>query len=95
MQALDAAGLPVERRDRLIPGFGARRIDEITPEDIERLHARLVGSARTKNKLLTELHVGVFRRAERAFGLRSKPAARVEKLRERRRLEHQLVWSLT
>ena len=93
MQALDAAGLPVERRDRDRGVWReAHRRDHARGD--RALHARLVGSARTKNKLLTELHVGVFRRAERAFGLRSKPAARVEKLRERRRLEHQLVWSL-
>lgn len=83
---------------RLIPAFGARRIDEITPEDIERWRGRLSGSARTKNKLLTELH-GIFRRAERAFGLRANPAAQLEKLRERRKLELEVftpeeVWVL-
>jgi integrase len=70
----------------LLPAFGAMRVHEITPGHIERWRAGLTGSPRTKNKLLTELH-GVFRRAQKVYGLERNPAAEVEKLRQRRRLD--------
>jgi integrase len=70
----------------LAPAFGRRRIDEITATDIERWRARVSVSPRTKNKLLTELH-GIFRRAQRLHGLATNPAADLEKLRERRKVE--------
>lgn len=65
---LRACGSSVQRR--LIPSFGARRIDGITPQDVERWRAQLAGSSRTKNKLLTELH-GILGSVQRAFGLRT------------------------
>ena len=70
----------------LVPAFGSRPIDRITTGEIERWRSGLDASARTKNKLLVELH-GIFRRAQKAYGLRRNPAAEVEKLRERRRVD--------
>ena len=70
----------------LLPAFGALALHEITPLLIERWRADLTSSPRTRNKLLTELY-GVFRRAQKVYGLPSNPAAQVEKLRQRRRLD--------
>jgi integrase len=70
----------------LLPAFGRLPLHEITPSHIERWRSRLTGSPRTKNKLLTELY-GVFRRAQKVYGLERNPAAQVEKLRQRRRLD--------
>jgi integrase len=69
-----------------VPAFGERRIDEITTADLERWRATLGVSARTKNKLLTELF-GIFKRARKAYGLARNPAADVEKLRQRTRVD--------
>ena len=75
---------PVTLRDyrssveaRLLPAFGKRPVDAITPADIERRRGKLTGSVRTRNKQLVVLH-GIFRRAEKAFGLGRNPAAEVE-----------------
>ena len=68
---------------KLIPAFGDRRLRDITPTDLERFRATLTVSPRTKNKLLVELY-GIFRRAQKVYGLPANPAARVERLRERR-----------
>ena len=68
------------------PAFGSRRIDEITDRDLERWRNGLTVSARTKNKLLTELY-GIFKRAQKAYGLQANPAALVEKLKVRERLD--------
>jgi integrase len=73
----------------LIPAFGDRLVAEVTPADIERWRATLTTAARTRNKLLVELH-GIFRRAQRLYGLRENPAARVEPLRAPRRLDLQV-----
>jgi integrase len=70
----------------LLPAFGELALHEITPAHIERWRAGLTGSPRTTNKLLTELY-GVFRRAQKVYGLERNPAAQVEKLRQRRRLD--------
>jgi len=70
----------------LLPVFGELALHEITPAHIERWRAELTASPRTKNKLLTELY-GVFRRAQKVYGLPANPAAHVEKLRQRRRLD--------
>jgi integrase len=70
----------------LLPAFGELALHEITPAHIERWRAGLTGSPRTKNKLLTELY-GVVRRAQKVYGLEGNPAAQVEKLRQRRRLD--------
>jgi hypothetical protein len=64
---------------RLLPAFGERQLESITRDDIESwrrtLHAL---SARSKNKLLVQLH-GIFRRAQTFYGLHSNPLALVEK----------------
>src|SRR5919199_3386305 len=57
----------------LVPAFGAMRVEDVTPEKIERWRAMLCSadgsplSNRTKNKLLVLLH-GVFRRAQKVYG---------------------------
>jgi integrase len=66
-------------RSRLLPTFGERPIDSITPADIEQWRASLEGlSNRSKNKLLIQLH-GIFRRAQQVYGLDTNPLSRVEK----------------
>ena len=70
-----------------LPVLGDLAVGAISPLAIERWRASLSVSARTKNKLLTELH-GIFARSARVFGgPATNPAAQVPKLRERRRLE--------
>jgi integrase len=72
---------------QFVPVFGSLPVGEISPLQIERWRASLRGSARTKNKLLTELH-GVFARAGRVYGIPVvNPAAQVPRLRERRKLD--------
>ena len=71
---------------QLLPAFGDMRLVDITPEHIERWRSSLTTSARTRNKLVVELH-GIFKRAAKAYGLRRNPAAEVERLRERRKLD--------
>jgi integrase len=53
---------PVEAR--LIPVFGATRIEDITTQHIERWRTTLSCGPRTENQLLTELH-GTFKRDAR------------------------------
>lgn len=66
-------------RSRLLPTFGERPIDSITPADIEHWRHSLEGlSNRSKNELLIQLH-GIFRRAQQVYGLESNPLALVEK----------------
>ena len=72
-------------RGHFNPAFG-RRIDAITDRDLERWRGGLTVSARTKNKLLTELY-GIFRRAQKAYGLQANPAALVDKLKDRRQVD--------
>jgi hypothetical protein len=73
-QALDAHRLPLDRLGPLVPAYGAMRVEEVTPEKIERWRATVSSadgsplSNRTKNKLLVLLH-GVFRRAQEVYGL--------------------------
>jgi integrase len=63
----------------LLPAFGGRVLESITPDEIERWRRSLTGlSSRSKNKLLIQLH-GIFRRAQTAYGLNANPLARVEK----------------
>jgi hypothetical protein len=68
----------------LEPAFGPMRVEEVTPEKIERWRATVTstdGSAlanRTKNKLLVLLH-GVFARAQKVYGLPRNPVAEVER----------------
>jgi integrase len=83
---------------KLIPAFGEMRLRDITPTDLERFRATLTVSPRTKNKLLVELY-GIFRRAQKVYGLPANPAAQVERLRERRPVDIDVfspeeVWAL-
>jgi integrase len=71
---------------QLIPAFGDWRLEDITARDLERWRATLTTCPRTKNKLLTELH-GIFKRAQKVYGLPRNPAAEVEKLRERPKVD--------
>jgi integrase len=74
-------------KTRLLPEFGAdTRLERITSPQVDAWRERLVASglsARTVNKLLTNLH-GVFRRAQRAYGLDSNPVAAVDRQPYRR-----------
>jgi integrase len=63
----------------LLPAFGECQLEAITVDEIEAWRATLPGlSNRTKNKLLIQLH-GIFRRAQRVYGLDANPLARIEK----------------
>lgn len=63
----------------LLPAFGERQLESITVEEIEAWRPTLTGlSNRTKNKLLIQLH-GIFRRAQRIYGLDANPLTRIEK----------------
>ena len=83
----------------LLPAFGERQLESITVEEIEAWRGTLGGlSNRTKNKLLIQLH-GIFRRAQRVYGLDANPLARVEKHPQRSSgdievLEPEEVWAL-
>jgi integrase len=72
--------------NKLIPAFGDMRVSDITLAHLERWRASLTTGPRTKNKLLVELH-GIFRRAQRVYGLERNPAAQLEPLRAPRKLE--------
>lgn len=65
-------------RTYLIPAFGDRPLHDITAEEIDQWRAGLVAaghlSDRTINKLLALLH-GIFKRAQRVYGLTGNPAA--------------------
>ncbi len=66
-------------RARLLPAFGPRAVEAITPQGIEAWHRSLTGlSNRSKNKLLIQLH-GIFRRAQYVWGIPVNPLSRVEK----------------
>lgn len=75
---------------QLIPAFGQWRLEDITARDLERWRATLTTSPRTKNKLLTELY-GIFKRAQKVYGLPRNPAAEVDKLRERRQIDLEVL----
>ncbi len=81
-------------KHRLNPEFGALRLEEVTTERIDAYRARLVDegrlSARTINKLLVILH-GVLRRAMRVYGLRTNPAALVDRQPLRRSGDFQVL----
>ena len=83
----------------LLPAFGDRELESITVEEIEAWRGTLDGlSNRSKNKLLIQLH-GIFRRAQRMYGLDANPLARVEKHphtveRRHRGLAPEEVWAL-
>jgi integrase len=63
----------------LLPAFGDRPLESITPEEIERWRRSLTGlSNRSKNKLLIQMH-GIVRRAQIVWALPVNPLDRVEK----------------
>jgi integrase len=85
-------------RTHLLPTFGDVAIEDVTVEMIERWRAGMTCSPRTKNKALTVLH-GVLRRAQRVWRLPTNPAAEVERVRERQRVDIDVfsgeeVWAL-
>lgn len=55
----------------LLPVFGSMPVEEVTPGEIERWSATTVGSARSRNKLLIQLH-GILGRVKKLYGLPSK-----------------------
>ena len=66
-------------RAHLLPAFGDRELESITPEEIELWRRGLKGlSNRSKNKLLIQLH-GIFRRAQIVWNVPVNPLARIEK----------------
>lgn len=72
----------------LSPFFDDRRIEDVTPELVEHWRAELANhkrdaplSPRTKNRSLMVLN-GVFKRAQKIWGLPRNPVAEVERLRE-------------
>lgn len=73
---------------RLVPAFGAMRLEDITADLVERWRAALGAerkkplSNRTRNKSLTILGA-VMERASKVYGLPANPVREVEKLRER------------
>ena len=75
LQAVDAAGLPVELGTRICCRRSATMpFEEITPASIDRWRGSLTGlSNRTKNKLLVVMH-GVMRRAAHVWGLTGEPS---------------------
>lgn len=83
----------------LLPEFGERKLDSITVDEIEAWRRSLSGlSNRSKNKLLIQLH-GIFRYAQRRYGLDANPLSRVEKHPQRTSgdievLAPEEVWSL-
>ncbi len=82
----------------LLPAFGSRAVEEVTPEAIERWIAGFAGSVATRNKLLIQLH-GILGRAKRVYGLRINAAAEVEKFARRSSGEIEVfspeeVWAL-
>jgi integrase len=67
----------------LLPAFGEMLpVEDVTTEAIERWVAAFEGSARSRNKLLIQLH-GILARAKRVYGLPVNAAAEVEKSPQR------------
>ena len=67
----------------LLPAFGSMPIEGITTREIEDWIGTFRGSARSRNKLLIELH-GILGRAKKVYGLPTNPVAEVEKFNHRR-----------
>jgi integrase len=68
--------------DRLTRDLGALRLEDVTPEMLERWKGTLTVSNRTVAKYLVILH-GIFKRAMKVWGLPRNPAAEVERPRFR------------
>jgi integrase len=69
----------------LVPVFGPLLLEDITAPAIETWRASLTTSARTRNKQLTILN-GIFRRAQKRFGLQRNPVLEIERMREPRQV---------
>src|SRR4051812_24963161 len=86
-------------RYRILPFFGETPIEAITTQTVEAWRAQLTCvSSRSKNKLLTIVN-GIMRRACRVYGLPTNPVSGVERLREVKKidlevLEPEEVWAL-
>src|SRR5947208_2961908 len=68
--------------NRITRDLGDLRLEDVTPELLERWKATLTASNRTVAKYLVVLH-GIFRRAMKVWGLPRNPAAEVERPRFR------------
>ena len=68
--------------DRVLRDLGELRLEEVTPELLERWKRTLTVSNRTVAKYLVVLH-GIFKRAMRVWGLPRNPVAEVERPRYR------------
>jgi integrase len=95
--AEDRACKPTTMRDyrntverRLMPFFSGMRLEDVTPQLIETWRASMTSGARTKNKQLTILN-GIMRRACRLYGLPTNPVSGVERLREPKNPELQVL----
>jgi len=67
----------------LLPAFETMAVEDVTTAEIERWLAGFVGSVRSRNKLLIQLH-GILERVRKAYGLSGNAAADVEKFPQRR-----------
>jgi len=68
--------------NRIVRDLGEYRLEDVTPELLERWKTTLEASNRTVAKYLVILH-GIFRRATKVWGLPRNPAAEVERPRFR------------
>lgn len=69
----------------LAPVFGPVLLEDITALAIEAWRASLSTAARTRNKQVTILN-GIFRRAQKRFGLQRNPVLEIERMREPRQV---------
>jgi integrase len=69
----------------LVPVFGPLMLEEVTAPMVEAWRASLTTAARTRNKQLTILN-GIFRRAQKRFGLQRNPVVELERMREPRQV---------
>jgi integrase len=69
----------------LVPVFGDVLLEDISAPAIEAWRASLTTAARTRNKQLTILN-GIFRRAQKRFGLQRNPVLEIERMREPRQV---------
>jgi integrase len=69
----------------LVPIVGPLLLEDITAPAIETWRASLTTAARTRNKQLTILN-GIFRRAQKRFGLQRNPVVEIERMREPRQV---------
>jgi integrase len=69
----------------LVPVFGEMLLEDITAPAVEAWRASLTTAARTRKKQLTILN-GIFRRAQKRFGLQRNPVLEIERMREPRQV---------